>query len=152
MATSTLVQVSSSSCFSRIVHWALNGNRSRPLCKGSSVLSPDVSALATSGGEGFFSYGFFLSNFLVNLWVKSANAVTLAWLKCLNHRMFASPSRWSTAISTTSFSTTGCSRKNASNIIPQALAVHEDDPSKVDNRNLLPFFLLFVQGLLSSLS
>ena len=60
MASSALVQVSSSSCISRIVHGTLDVKRSRILCKGASILSFYVSALAASGGEGFFSSGFLL--------------------------------------------------------------------------------------------
>ena len=67
MAASALIQVSSSSFISRIVHGTLNVKRPRPFYKDARVLSPDASSPVESGGEGFFSYDLFLSNLLINL-------------------------------------------------------------------------------------
>ena len=67
MTTSVLVQVSSSSCISKIVHGIPNVKRSRPLGKDAMVISPDASAPVESGGEGLFPYDFFMSKFSINL-------------------------------------------------------------------------------------
>ena len=108
---------------------------------------------SSNGEEDSSSSSYLLlPNILIIWWVKSAKVGTLAWLPWLNHQELALPSKCSTEISTTSFSTTGCSRKNASSFITQVFAAYSSDPSNLDNRTLFPLIILLLYGLFSSFS